>query len=761
MSRPKQARRAGRVKPAGDKKRHREVSAFTWLMAAVFFALTVTLVAWGSPEIGLEVGHPADRDYLARVKFECVDLRQTEYNRQRRRRAIPERYSPLPEGREAIKALRERLRRVLKDVRLHGEAADVLAGFPRESGLAVVNFVTSLSKGDGALYQQAPDILLRPLENAEILRSKDYRRVAEGTGKIRLVGGEDEREVPASNLVNIDTVQEFLQAGIEGALTTPPLGAYSGNAEAVAGVLASVLRPRRNLRPTAAYERGLTEKAREEAASMAPAAYKTVLPGDTIIMKNMPVERQHLVEIRAEQRAYDAALPLAERLRVFGGSGLLILMMFGVGAWYLSNFQPNILRSNMRFFIFAALLVLVMLAAKLIVLKGWQVYLIPISFAAMVLAIAYSPRTSLAVSWMLAAVISLMAGMNLALFFYLMAGSAVSAFGSARIRKRSKIIKVGMLTGLAYVLVIWGEGLLTGGVNDRAIIFNSGWGLFNGLLVAFLISGILPFIEKWFNITTDISLLELSDQNHPLIRRLIFSAPGTYHHSLIVGNLAEEASEAIGANALLARVGSYFHDVGKLLRPDYFIENEPTPGAKHSKLTTPMSTTIILAHTKNGEELAREYKLPNAVRAIIKQHHGTSILEYFYHEALEEFGGPAEVEEASFRYGGPKPQTREAGIVLLADACEAASRALDEPTSKRIEGMVNDIVTRKIEDGQLDESGLSLTDIAKIKDAFVRILSARFHTRIKYPEAPPAKKSEPSPKRQATSFYTRRRQFDL
>jgi putative nucleotidyltransferase with HDIG domain len=760
MARPKQARRAKRIKPAGDKKRRREVSALTWLMAAVFFALTVTLVAWGSPEIGLEVGNPADRDYLARAGFECVDLRQTEYNRQRQRRATHERYSPLPEGREAMEALRERLRRILEEIRLHGETADVLARMGLESRLAAADFVTSLSRGDSALYQQAPDILLRPFENAEILRSKDYRRVAEGTGKIRLVG-EGEREVPASNLVNIDSVQEFLQAGIEGALTTPPLGAYSGNAEVVAGVLASVLRPRENLRPTAAYEHGLTEKAREEAASMVPAACKTVLPGDTIIMKNAPVERQHLVEIRAEQRAYDAVLPLAERLRVFGGSGLLLLMIFGVGAWYLSNFQPNILRSNMRFFIFAALLALVMLAAKLIVLKGWQVYLIPISFAAMVLAIAYSPRTSLAVSWMLAAVISLMAGMNLVLFFYLLAGSAVSAFGSARIRKRSKIIKVGMLTGLAYVMVIWGEGLLTGGVNDRAIIFNSGWGLFNGLLVAFLISGILPFIEKWFNITTDISLLELSDQNHPLIRRLIFSAPGTYHHSLIVGNLAEEASEAIGANALLARVGSYFHDVGKLLRPDYFIENEPTPGAKHSKLTTPMSTTIILAHTKDGEELAREYKLPNAVRAIIKQHHGTSILEYFYHEALEEFGGPAEVEEASFRYSGPKPQTREAGIVLLADACEAASRALDEPTSKRIEGLVNSIVTRKMEDGQLDECGLSLTDIAKIKDAFVRILSARFHTRIKYPEAPPAKKGEPSPKRQATSFYTRRRQFDL
>lgn len=751
MPRPKQTRRTKRIEPAGRKPGPRKVSAFVWLLAALFFAVTVVLVAWGSPEISLKAGDPADRDYLARVDFECDDLDRTIYNRQAKSRIVPERYSLSAQGAGAMADLKQRLREILT------ETLDDMPAHANRSPLQT--FAYSLSAADPSLFKEAPEMLLS-FKDVQIIRTEDYRRLGEeGADRICLTG-KDERDVPVAGLVDMDRVDETLRAGMQKVLEAEPLAGHVGDGGEVADALIALLKPRENLQPTITYERGLTERARAAAAATVPVARKAIQAGDPIVMKSETIKQQHLAEIRAEQAAHEAALPLSNRVRHFSGAALLLLMMFGVGGWYLYNFQPNILRSSTRFFIFSVLLILVMLAAKVIILKGWQVYLIPISFVAMVLAIAYSPRTSLAVSWMLAAVIALMAGIHLVLFFYLLAGSAVSAFGSTRIRKRSKIIKVGMQTGLAYVLVIWGESLLTGGAYDRAVL-NSALGFANGVLVAFLISGILPFIEKWFNITTDISLLELSDQNHPLIRRLIFSAPGTYHHSLIVGNLAEEAAEAVGANALLARVGSYFHDIGKLSRPDYFIENEPIPGAKHSKLTTPMSTTIILAHTKDGAELAREYKLPSAIREIIKQHHGTSILEYFYHEAMEEFGGPAEVDEASFRYGGPRPQSREAGVVLLADACEAASRTLNEPTSKRIESLVEDIVRRKMEDGQLDECSLTLTDLAKIKDAFARILSARFHTRIKYPEAPPVRKGEPSPQRQATSFYTRRRQFDL
>jgi hypothetical protein len=667
-----------------------------------------------------------------------------------KRQETPERYSESAKGRDALQALGQNFHNIISDAAQNGTAAGSLAGLSEEDRSTMAAFAKSLTEaaGHNARYPQSP----------EILAPEDYRRVIDGPGKI-VVLGDKERELGAGQFIDVNTVDsrvlDILDDEINGRVQPE-------TEQKIAPILASLLKPAQSLKPTLAYERTLTENARDAAAILVQDVYKTVLPGDAIIMKGKEVDVQHLLEIEKERDASEADRTLAERLGRFGGAAFLVLILFGVGGLYLYNFQRNVMVSATRFFIFTALILAVMGTAKFIVMQGLWVYIIPISFSAMVLTIAYTPRTSFAVSWIVAAAIGLMAGMDLVVFLYLLAGAAVAAFGAAKIRRRSKILKVGFATGLAFVAVIWGEGLLKD-IGYQKMLFNSLLGMLNGVCVAFVVSGILPFIEKWFNITTDISLLELSDQNHPLIRRLIFSAPGTYHHSLIVGNLAEEAAEAIGANALLARVGSYFHDIGKLSRPDYFIENEPVPGTKHSKLSTPMSTAIILAHAKDGVELAREHKLPGPVRAIIQQHHGTSILEYFYHEALGEFGGEGEVDESSFRYSGPKPQTREAGIVLLADACEAASRALTDPTPARIEGLVEEIVQRKMKDRQLDECALSLTDLAKIRDTFVRILSARFHVRIKYPEAPPVPKkdAEGVPDKQATSFYTRRRQFDV
>jgi hypothetical protein len=745
----KQTRRAKRFDPNRGISSLRAVPFAVWLMALGFFLAVVSLVTWGTPGVSLKPGDRADRDYIAKVRFECIDRRQTEFNRQQKRQETPECYSVSADGRRAMDDLRENLRKVLKDVNLYGAEAKSIASLPppdRKTLAALAALIPA---------QQYENLL--DFKGDEILKADDYQRVMKGPGKIAVVG-EGEREAASDKLLQEETAGAYVLHLLQTRLAE----IEPNSAPQAALMLAGLIKPEETLKPTLAYERALSEKAREDAALAVPPVYRTVLPGDAIIMRGKEIDEQHLDEIQAERKAYEASRTLSEKMERFGGAALLVLVLFGVGAIYLFNFQRNVFLSETRFFLFAALILLVMLISKVIVLEGWPTYLIPITLSAMVLTIAYTARTSLAVSWMLAAVIGLMAGMDLAVFLYLLAGGAVAAFGAAKIRRRSKIIKVGVTAGIAFVAVIWGEGLLKGYGYEK-MLFNALLGMTNGVFVAFVISGILPFIEKWFGITTDISLLELSDQNHPLIRRLIFSAPGTYHHSLIVGNLAEEAAAAIGANALLARVGSYFHDIGKLSRPDYFIENEPVPGTKHSKLSTPMSTTIILAHTKDGVELSREYKLPSAVRAIIQQHHGTSILEYFYHEALGEFGGEGGVDESSFRYAGPRPQTREAGIVLLADACEAASRALSDPTVTHLENMTDEIIQRKMKDKQLDECNLTLTDLAKIRDSFVRILSARFHARVKYPEAPPAAKkdAEAAPDRQETTFYTRRRQFDV
>jgi len=296
----------------------------------------------------------------------------------------------------------------------------------------------------------------------------------------------------------------------------------------------------------------------------------------------------------------------------------------------------------------------------------------------------------------------------------------------------------GLVIGFANMSYLIGMGLVRG-LDFNIYIAESLFGLVNGVMSAVIVTGVLPIFENTFKITTDISLLELADLNHPLLKDMVMEAPGTYHHSLVVGNLAEAACEAIGANSLLARVGSYFHDIGKIEKASYFSENQSIDGSAHDKLSPTMSSLIITNHVKNGVELAQKHKLNKKIIDIIKQHHGTGLVFYFFKRALEKI--PDEVVgEQSFRYPGPKPQTKEAACVLLADSVEAASRALDEPTPSRIKGLVRKIINNKFIDGQLDECDLTLRDLEKISEVFIHILTGIFHTRVEYPEEPKKEK---------------------
>jgi putative nucleotidyltransferase with HDIG domain len=236
-----------------------------------------------------------------------------------------------------------------------------------------------------------------------------------------------------------------------------------------------------------------------------------------------------------------------------------------------------------------------------------------------------------------------------------------------------------------------------------------------------LVAGSLPFIERAFRVVTDISLLEMSDVSHPLLQELVRRAPGTYNHSMTVASIGEAAADAIGANGLLVRVGAYFHDIGKMLKPQYFIENvRKGDESKHARIGPAMSTLIIIGHVKDGVDLANQYDLPQQLIDFIEQHHGTTLVEYFYHTAKskadEQPGHRTDAEESLFRYPGPKPQTREAGVLMLADAVESASRTLSEPTPASIENLVNKIVMKKLLDGQFEESPLTLTEIHEVED---------------------------------------------
>jgi putative nucleotidyltransferase with HDIG domain len=259
-------------------------------------------------------------------------------------------------------------------------------------------------------------------------------------------------------------------------------------------------------------------------------------------------------------------------------------------------------------------------------------------------------------------------------------------------------------------------------------------GFVGGLLSCIFVLVMAPVAEMVFNYVTDIKLLELGNLNHPLLKEMIVKAPGTYHHSQLVAVLSEAAAAEIGANPLLARVGSYFHDIGKMRKPEYFIENQQGGINRHDHLSPSMSALIIASHVKDGMEMARDHKLPQKITDFIPQHQGTKVITFFYQKALEQNDGKEEVEEKQFRYPGPRPQTREAGIILLADGVEASVRSLPEKTPQRIQGQVQKIINKNFTEEQLDDCEMTLKDLHKIADTFTRVLVGIYHQRIPYPE---------------------------
>ncbi len=341
----------------------------------------------------------------------------------------------------------------------------------------------------------------------------------------------------------------------------------------------------------------------------------------------------------------------------------------------------------------------------------------------------------------------------------LLVTSLISGFTAVtltlQVRRRSRLIRAGFGVGLAIWLLSLTFGLI--GTIDLFALRSNNWSMIglqsafavaNGIVTATIVGGILPILEHLFRVTTDISWLEASDLNHPLLRRMTIEAPGTYHHSLVVANLAEAAAEAIGANATLCRVCAYFHDIGKLVKPDYFTENMNFERNPHDDLAPTMSALIIIAHVKEGVDLALKHKLNQPIIDVIQEHHGTSLVYYFYKRALQQHddaraggkimnmreGDIPEVSEETFRYSGPKPQTKESAIVSLADMVESASRSLEKPTPQKIEQLVNDLIGQRLADKQLDECPLTLANLTTIAERFRFTLATMLHTRIAYPK---------------------------
>ncbi len=376
-------------------------------------------------------------------------------------------------------------------------------------------------------------------------------------------------------------------------------------------------------------------------------------------------------------------------------------------------------------------------------------YLLPFASGAMIVRIFINSEVSLVYCAALAPLFGIMFNDSMLVMIYSLLGGVVGAHGMRHCTDRSTIYSAGLKISTVNLAMALAFQILNNDIFTLQTVYVGCFALISGIASAILVLGIIPVIEMLFNYTTDIKLLELANLNSPLLRDLMIKAPGTYHHSVVVGNLVEAAAEAINANPLLARVAAYYHDIGKASKPLYFIENQGGEENRHDKLTPSMSALILISHIKEGAELAREKRLGQPIIDIIRQHHGTALIKYFYDRAKTQAEANGHlVQEQDFRYPGPKPQTREAGLVMLADCVEAASRTLINPTPDRIQGLVQNLINRVFTDGQLDECELTLKNLHEIARSFNRILNGIFHHRIEYPEQaykgnnPAAKKSE-------------------
>ncbi len=449
-----------------------------------------------------------------------------------------------------------------------------------------------------------------------------------------------------------------------------------------------------------------------------------------------------IVEQMAEEDDTYQATQVLGGIALFGL--LLLIVLYGFGRRNIRQFHPG--PRDIVFMGTSLLLMLLItrvgsavghaLAEQLgaIPVEAWY-FAIPVAAGGMLIRLVLESEHAILFTVLFGILVGIIAGNSLFFAAYTIMGTLVGVTTVQQVKHRMALMWSGLAVGAVNAVAIVGFLLLQGELFELAAIAQILLGFGGGVAAGFFISAVLPVFESVFGYTTDIKLLELANLNHPLLRELILRAPGSYHHSMMVGSLCEAAAEAVDANALLARVGSYYHDVGKAKNPQYFAENQRAGQNPHDKLKPNMSALIIKSHVKDGLDMARKHRLPDEIQDFIAQHHGTSLIAYFYHQAKEaEDPDIPEVNEKDFRYPGPRPQTRETAICLLADGVEAASRAMPNPTPARLKGLVQTMINRAFTDGQLDECDLTLKDLNKIARAFTRILTGVYHHRPEYPD---------------------------
>ena len=715
------------------------------LALAVLAALAIWIVAGaGLPPFGHRLGDVPHRDIIAKVPFQKADLAAKEKAKQQAADKVLNVYDQDP---ASLVQLEAKLRNTIGEILAAATLTDLgpetwgqfalppAEGAPpptqEQSEEAFEKFREAIA-GDEKLnnFQKGVEQALAPFHQRGLLATLPPEQKQGDQERIFV---QPKGQPSLRQIVRLDEVLIG-----DGTAVRKSLKAHLSSEDVSDRVFAWL---QNQLPETLTLNLEATRLAREAAIAEVTDQFVTYEVGHVLAKADRPLTADDLVMLDLEHSAVLAQRPVLQTLYRSFALFALILSLYAVCGFMINRRAPKLIADLSRLAAMLATLVLAVSLARWLARDAWRAELIPVLLFGLTMAIAYGREIALWLSVCVALVVVLAIGQGIVQWIVLVGIVAAAVLWLDAIRSRSKLLKVGFIAGLAAFLLTLGAGVLgerpTALDMQWTLLIEAGRSALWAIVAGFLITGLLPFIERLFSVLTEISLLELGDVAHPLLQELVRRAPGTYNHSINVASIAEAAAESIGARGLLVRVGAYFHDIGKMLKPGYFIENQGPEASRHESLVPAMSTLIIIAHIKDGSDLARKHRLPQPIIDFIEQHHGTTLVEYFFRRASEHSEAnpdAAEVEEDAFRYPGPKPQTREAGVLMLADAVESASRALVEPGPARIEGLVRDIAMKRLLDGQFDECGLDLSELRTVQDSLIKSLTAVYHGRVKYPD---------------------------
>ena len=739
-------------------------TGYAAIIGAVSAVVLGVVTWWASAQPMLALGRLAEETVVARRAFRTPDPARTAEQRTLARDRAARVLAVRPELRSLVDGLAE-LPMTLRDaLSLEQVAPELRTRFDLdEAELAAVRSLVA----DGVVSASWTEAMVRlrlalerrPLVDAALWQNERQRSAQLGgseageSAMVWLVS--DDAPTPihtsAASLANVGSVEQRREAA-EVLATQAQLGDTTLRSLVVGRLM-------NQAEPTYRLDEARTAARQAEVVAQVAEAYVEVQAGQVIVRRGEPVGLDTLGLMRGERLAWareHGVFSLGSRL--VGSMALSVLVVLGL-TLYLAWYCPRVARNPERMLgmagLFVACFTLAVWPAAMEPRLMMLLAVAPTLLLAMLLAIAYDARVALALAAGHAVLVTI--ALDRPSWFVLvpLAGGAAAAWQLSEIRDRRAFVRAGLVCAMALALAALGGGLLGRPVSPRGLLelsWDVGFAASGGLVTAGLVLFILPSVEKAFDITTGMKLIELRDPKHPLLRELQRRAPGTYNHSMNVASIAEAAADAIGADALLTYVGALYHDVGKMNKPEYFVENQAGGPNKHDKLSPAMSLLVIVGHVKDGLELAREFGLPRSLHHSIEAHHGTTLVEYFYHrakqKAAEEAGAARErqrehegrdVESASepsemeYRYPGPKPRTKECAILMLADAVESATRTMADPTPARIDQLVRRLAQKRLMDGQFDDCDLTLRELDAVGDSISKTVASIYHGRVAYP----------------------------